>query len=271
MPVGALHYGPISIPLPGVIAISSIFIVCGLVLIYMGLTAYRQKRKVRNIQKSKVNSAQAGLVKLSGTAQSLKPGKSPVNGDACVFWMVTGWFFYEGGSDNKYRQEWREIFYAQQQDPFFIADETGRMLVMPEGAGINIPSHSSYEGYLRPKHAWEVLVDGRVPKFIESLDENSRARFLKHEGNQIRVTEHIIQENDPLFVFGTATQVDIGSNNESRNILVVRKDPTDMTLYIANTDKGYTDNLSIAVWTGLIFGFAIIAFAVYIVLRQLGF
>jgi hypothetical protein len=272
MPVVALHHGIPSIPPIGVIAISSIFIVCGLVLIYMGLKDYLQFRKIKKIPISKANSAQAGLVKLYGTAQSLKPETSPVNGAPCVFWRVTGWFYYEGGFGKGDPPIWKMIYLSQLQGAFYIADETGRMLVMPGEADIRVPSHSSYKGYISPKQVWEVSLDGRALKFIESLDENSRARFLEHEGKQICVTEYIIRESDPLFVFGTATPVDIGSGNESRNILVVRKDPTDRTMYIAGAGEGFhpLEQLSLATYLALIFGFVIIAVTVYITLRQLG-
>ena len=218
-----------------------------------------------------MNSARAGLVKLFGTAQSLKPGKSPVSGAPCVFWKVIGWYFFEGSMTERGGPRWQMIYFSQQQDAFYIADETGRMLVMPGAADTRIPSHSSYKGYISPEKAGETPIDGRALKFIESLDEGSRARFLKHEGKKICVTEYVIRETDPLFVFGTATPVDTGSVNESHPTLVVRKDLIDKTMFIAGAGEGFRplEQYSLATVLAIISGVGVLAITIYIIFMQL--
>ena len=233
----------------------SILLILGLYFVYLGLTRYLFLRKIEDTPTSKAGSAPVGLVELSGTAKPYEPKKSPVNDALCVFWRITGEYFKEGKNGG-----WRNIYSADSKTPFYVADETGRLLVMPEGAEIEIPSHSSHKGYIMDTKGWfefeshQANMDECALKFILSLDNDSRQKFLAHKQEEIRVNEYIIREHDPLYVLGTATPVEDPSGPGGRDALVVRKGTTDKTLFISNTGEGYViDEFSSSLYL-MIFG-----------------
>jgi hypothetical protein len=240
----------------------------GLFIIYTGLKRYLTIQKIEDMPTSKVGSASAGLVKLSGTAQPRESGKSPVNGVPSVFWRVTGEYYKKRGKG----KGWRIFYSAQHASAFYIADDTGRMLVMPEGAQINIPSHSSYKGYISADWGWfashtTVTMPEPGLKFIASLDINSRENFLAHKDEEIRMNEYIIRDGDPLFVLGTVTPVDDASGQQSPDTLILRKGSYDPSMYIADSGEGYLiHNLSFSLYLRIFGGLALSAASLFLML-----
>ena len=73
-----------------------------------------------------------------------KPGISPISRIPCVFWRITAKYYSTGKFPG-----WTVLCSRDSKNPFFIADYSGRILVVPEGARIEIPLYISYEGYCR--------------------------------------------------------------------------------------------------------------------------
>jgi hypothetical protein len=87
-----------------------------------------------------------------------------------------------------------EMIYA----PLFIEDETGRLMIDPRGAQLDLP----YE--------YDEAVSGI------SMSECAR-RFLRRHGlsdaSSTTVTECVIKPGDPLFVLGTLAENRVGENH----------------------------------------------------------
>ncbi len=244
--------------------------ILGLYCIYTGLKKYPLLQKIEDTPTSKVSSVSVGLVELSGKARFIEPEKSPVNDTACVYWQVIVWHYCRRGRS----MAWEEFYSTESKKPFYIEDETGKMLVSPEGAQIEITLASQYEGHIVDKgllrHVYP-LIDGRVLKFIESLDEDLKQKFLACKNEGFRVSEFIIRQNDPLYVMGSATPSEGAFSAEKQDALIIRKGTSDTTLYISTTrESTIVGNLSSSVHWYIFGGLALSGICLCLILLLLG-
>jgi hypothetical protein len=162
----------------------------GTYLFFNGFRMLRYKRLILNTPLSRIHSASIGLVEVTGTPIGPKTLAAPVTGTACYFYRVKAWQWQESGKDHEWKQVLDESLYL----PFFLEDSTGRMLIDPQGADMDV--HRSFS-------------DEIGASFFRSRDllpENIRD-FLVKRGlvpyEKIKIEERVIQPGFPLFVFGT--------------------------------------------------------------------
>src|SRR5579884_3756729 len=132
-------------PMPALVTPASAFMqinvllvigtVTGLVLFFKGFGLLQRKRLIQDIPRSTVRSAALGLVEVSGTATGDSTLLSPLCQLDCVFYQITAWLLIGG---DRYRH-WKKVAEESLAVPFFIADDTGRMLVDAKGAELQIP------------------------------------------------------------------------------------------------------------------------------------
>ena len=244
--------------------------ILGLYSMYTGLKRYPFLQKIEDTPTSKVSSVSVGLVELSGKARFIEPEKSPVNDTACVYWRVIVWHYCRRGRS----MTWEELYSAESKKPFYIEDETGKMLVSPEGAQIEITLASQYDGYIVDKGLLRhfcPLIDRRVLKFIESLDKDLKQKFLACKDERFGVSEFIIRQNDPLYVMGSATPSEGASGAESQDTLIIRKCTSDTTMYISTTrESTIIGNLSSSVYGYIFGGLALSGICLCLILFLLG-
>jgi hypothetical protein len=165
-------------------------VVAGIYLFFNGFKMLRYKRLILNTPQSKIHSASIGLVEVTGTPVGPQTLSSPVTGEPCYYYRVQAWQWEESDKDSKWKQVLDESMYV----PFFLEDNTGKVLVDSEGAAMDVHKNFSDEIYamafsnrdLMPTNIRDFLVNrGLVPY------------------NKIKVEERIIQPGFPLFVFGT--------------------------------------------------------------------
>jgi hypothetical protein len=123
----------------------------GLALLAL-MAAYRAGRKRRlidNIPTSKTTGVFIGLVEIKGHANTAKPVASYLSGKECVcfYWRVEEHWSRtvveterdsDGHTRTKVRHEsgWQTVAKGGEEIPFYLCDECGEVLVMPEGAKI---------------------------------------------------------------------------------------------------------------------------------------
>lgn len=172
-----------------------ILFLAGLGGIVSGLKDYLFVKKVEDTPTSKVSSAAVGLVELAGRAEDRIPGQSPVSRTPCTYWRVTGEYYHEGKHGG-----WRLIHTAQSHDDFYLQDDTGRMLIEPEGADVDIPQNQQFEGYIG-EHGLlfrgPETMDQCAINYIRSLEKPEQDRFLAHTDERIRISEYYIADNAP--------------------------------------------------------------------------
>jgi hypothetical protein len=117
--------------------------------LFASLRALRRKRLIDNLPTSKTHGVFIGLVELKGTAQCEQPLVSYLAGTRCVYysfdvqerwsrWVTETVSDGKGGTRTVTRQEsgWTTVASRVESTPFYVQDDTGSLLVRPEGARI---------------------------------------------------------------------------------------------------------------------------------------
>src|SRR5581483_8904598 len=76
--------------------------------------------------------ASMGLVEVSGLAVGPHTMPAPITGHPCFYYRTTAWQLKQSGN----RKEWEKVANESLHLPFFIDDNTGKVLVDPDGAGM---------------------------------------------------------------------------------------------------------------------------------------
>jgi E3 Ubiquitin ligase len=174
--------------------------VAGMFLFIRGFRLLRRKRWIEDTPVSRISAAALGRLKLFGRAAGPYTLISPLAQVDCYYYRV------EARDTGDSREEKGTESHAEETifTPLFIEDETGRMLVDPRGAELEIPSE------------YEEAIE------TESMSECARRFLLRHGlstlGN-ITVTEFAIKPGDPMVVMGTLTENQLDAAETSRQSL----------------------------------------------------
>jgi len=100
-------------------------------LIVLGFVALRRKRLLENIPPSRIRSVAMGFAELVGRAKKRTPLSAPYSGIPCVYYRYTMEEEREGGRGGR---KWVTVEHGASPDYFYLEDETGTLLVDPDGA-----------------------------------------------------------------------------------------------------------------------------------------
>jgi E3 Ubiquitin ligase len=165
----------------------------GLYWFYKGFRLLQRKRLILNTPASKVRSASMGLVEISGLAAGPYVLNSPLKQAECYYYRSTAWQLKQRGKNT----EWVKVAEETLHVPFYVDDNTGKVLVDPRGAEMDLHCDLS-EQYHR-----SILFSGpEMPEWV--------AEFLTRYGvdpdKRIKVEEYCIKPKNFLFVLGTLSQ-----------------------------------------------------------------
>jgi len=162
----------------------------GVYLFYRGFCLLQRKRLIMNTPQSKIRSAAMGLVEVSGLATGPYMVTAPITGKACYYYRTMVWQWKRQGRSSSWVKEADESLHV----PFFLEDSTGRVLVNPQGAEMDI--HRDFHDEFGSN------------VFSSSLEIPSNiTNFLLMHGistdKQIKVEEYCVKPKNGLFVLGT--------------------------------------------------------------------
>lgn len=164
----------------------------GVYLFCRGFHMLSRKRLILNTPTSNIRSASMGLVELTGLATGPTTMIAPLSGVPCYYHRTVAWQLRQSGKNKK----WEKVVEEVQHVPFFLDDNTGRLLVNPDGAEMAIHQdfHEEYRGSL----------------FSDCLDVPTNvAVFLGRNGvsldKNLKVEEYCIKPKNALFILGTLT------------------------------------------------------------------
>jgi len=164
-------------------------IAIGTGLFFNGFRMLRYKRLILDTPLSRVHSASIGLVEITGSPTGPKTLTAPVTGDPCFYYRVQAWQWEESGKNHRWKRVLDESLYL----PFFLEDGSGRVLIDPQGAEMDV--HRSFSDE----------IDAGV--FSRDILPRNVRNFLVKRGlvpyEKIKIEERIIEPEFPLFVFGT--------------------------------------------------------------------
>jgi len=162
----------------------------GIYVFYRGFSLLQRKRLIMNTPASKVRSAAMGLVELSGLAAGPYSLAAPITGISCYFCRTMVWQWERQGKSESWVKEVDQSLHI----PFYLDDNTGRVLVNPQGAELDI--HCDFKEEF--SHSL----------FSSNLDIPANiTNFLMMHGigidKKIKVEEYCIKPKNALFILGT--------------------------------------------------------------------
>ena len=173
--------------------VAAIGALAGAYLFYRGFRLLQRKRLILNTPASKVRSASMGLVEINGLAAGPYTMMAPITGAPCYYFRTTAWQWQQRGRSS----EWVKVADESLHVPFFLDDNTGRVLVDPQGAEMDI--HRDFHD------------EFSTSLFSGSLDiPSSISSFLARNGvstdKKIKIDEYCIKPKNALFILGTLAQ-----------------------------------------------------------------
>jgi hypothetical protein len=167
--------------------------VAGVYWFYKGFRLLQRKRLILNTPASKIRSASMGLVEVSGQAVGPYVVPSPLKQSDCYYYRSIAWEMKQRGKNT----EWVKVAEETLHVPFYVDDNTDKVLVDPRGAEMDLHRdlHQEYNGSLVFGNA---EMPGNVAEFL-----------MRHGANpdkHIKVEEYCIKPKNFLFVLGTLSQ-----------------------------------------------------------------
>jgi len=165
----------------------------GVYLFYRGFRLLQRKRLILDTPASKIRSASMGLVEINGLAAGPYTMMAPITGVPCYYFHATAWQWQQRGKNS----QWVKVADESLHVPFYLDDNTGRVLVDPQGAEMDLHRdfHDEFSTLL----------------FSSSLGIPSNiAGFLARNGvstdKKIKIDEYCIKPRNSLFILGTLAQ-----------------------------------------------------------------
>ena len=164
----------------------------GLGLFVYGWMVHQRKRLIESIPTSTIRSLALGLVEISGQAQPEENLlSSPFSGLPCVFFS----YAVEEHIGSGKHARWETIANGTSEQPFFVSDTTGQVLVMPLGAELILPDERTY------RNDW---LGELPPATIAGLNRLGISTERWTGGKTLRCRETFLQPEEQVYVLGTA-------------------------------------------------------------------
>ncbi len=203
-----------------------------------GFKVWRRMRLIVDTPTAKVRSMPMGRVELRGRAQEKAELQAPITKRPCVYYRYT----VEEERRSGKNRTWVTVDRGDSSAwAFYLEDETGSVLLMPEGASVEIAcdfeaKHGGLSG----------LIFGREPSFDPSPWMNRG--WLGVASKKLRFREWRIHAGEALYVLGVSQERGGIAAERRRRILdklrALKSDPDAM----AHFDRDQDGDISSAEW-----------------------
>ena len=162
----------------------------GIGLFIYGFRLLQRRRLILDTPFSKIRSASMGMVEVSGLAVGPYTLVAPISARPSYYYRTLVWEWKQNGKN----KNWVKIAVECMHVPFFIDDNTGRVLVDPRGADLDL--HQDFQ---------QEFCDS----FFTTKDpapDNVHSFLARHgivTSNKIKVEEYCIKPKNALFILGT--------------------------------------------------------------------
>jgi hypothetical protein len=165
-------------------------ICAGIGLFIYGFRLLQRRRLILDTPFSKIRSAAMGMVEISGLAVGPYTMIAPITARPCYYYRTLVWEWKQHGKN----KEWVKVAGECMHLPFFVDDNTGRVLVDPQGADLDL--HRDFE-----QEFCDSFFTTKEP--APSNVRNFLARHGIVTNNKIKVEEFCIKPKNSLFILGT--------------------------------------------------------------------
>jgi len=233
----------------------------GIILFIGGFKWFKKKQLIENIPTSKIRSIAMGLVEIFGEVVPTKGVllKSPFSNKNCVYYK----YVIEEHKKQGKSSRWVKILEDEKHLNFFIKDETGRVLINPRGAKLDINRDNSFDsGFNKDPNE-------TVMRFLKD-------HSLKHEGfmgwnKQMRYREYFIEPNDKIYVLGTAGKnPHVTSAQKNEEGIMIQKHESNMFYISDKSEKELMKHLKTKIIIGFFGGGVLIVGCLFMLLLYLG-
>jgi E3 Ubiquitin ligase len=157
-----------------------------------GFRLLQRRRLILDTPSSKIRSASIGLVELNGLAVGPYTMPAPITGHPCYYYRTIAWQWTRSGRNSR----WEKVADESLHLPFYLDDNTGQILVNPQGAELDIHRdfHEEYGGSV-------FFIRETLPVNVSSfLTKNGIAN-----DKRLKIEEYCIKPKNSLFILGTLT------------------------------------------------------------------
>ena len=162
----------------------------GIYFFVQGFRLLQRRHLILDTPFSKIRSASMGMVELSGLAIGPYTMIAPLSARPCYYYRTLVWEWKRQGRSN----QWVKVAAECMHLPFFLDDNTGRVLVDPRRADLDI--HCDFkEEFSDALFTTKDPPPGTVRAFL--------GRHGVETGNKIKVEEYCIKPKNSLFILGS--------------------------------------------------------------------
>jgi hypothetical protein len=165
----------------------------GVYVFYRGFRILQRKRLILDTPSSKIRSASMGLVEVNGLAVGPFTMTAPVTGLPCYYYRTVAWRWEQRGKSS----EWVKVADESQHVAFYLDDNTGKLLVNPLGAEMEI-HRDFHEEYSHSLFSGNADLPANVSAFL--------SRHAISTDKKLKVEEYCIKPKNSLFILGTLAE-----------------------------------------------------------------
>ena len=170
--------------------VAAVGAVAGVYIYYRGFCMLQRKRLILNTPTSKIRSAAIGLVEVSGLAVGPYTMTAPITRHICYYYRTVVWKWERRGKSSQWVKAAEESMHV----PFYLDDNTGRVLVDPQGAELDI--HRDFqEEFSNSIFSTSLAIPLNVIGFLNRYGVSSEKK--------VKVEEYCIKPKNALFILGT--------------------------------------------------------------------
>jgi hypothetical protein len=162
----------------------------GIGLFIYGFRLLQRRRLILDTPFSKIRSAAMGMVEVSGQAVGPYTMVAPITARPCYYYRTQVWEWKQHGKN----KQWVKVASECMHVPFFVDDNTGRLLIDPRGADLDL--HRDFEQEFCDSF---FTTKQPAPPNVHSF----LARHGVATSNKIKVEECCIKPKNSLFILGT--------------------------------------------------------------------
>ncbi len=167
----------------------------GVALFVYGFVVNRRKRLIESTPTSAIRSLALGLVEVNGSAEpDGGPLTAPFSGTACVFYSYKVEEERRSGKNSR----WVTIAKGTSDQPFFVRDPTGRVLVTPRDARLEMADDRTY------KNNWMGTLPPEAITGLARLGISTDGWF--GGSRTLRCRETCLFPGETVYVLGTAQE-----------------------------------------------------------------
>lgn len=256
----------------------------GVSWIRKGLERQRLAQNSSNIPSSKATSAAIGLAEFHGKAFPMRPMVSPISRQKCAYYYLEVKVFHRFGKSGS----WRTLYCDLPSDPFYLEDETGRILVNPSLtraakpggdksdlisgkvalSKIDLQPANVFKGHISPiiENPLTPKIDQKVLEYIES-SPRIKARFEKYQSSALEITEYYIPEGEEIYIIGSVLPIEGATSSMGNENLVVREAEGGGTFYMGTSpEQAIVKTMNTSALFDVLIGAAIAGFGLLVFL-----